>query len=296
MTGIDTADGGATDSDAPGGDATGSDASAERRGAPDAATATYVFAVCRQLDPAVLGGLAGLAAGFPVRGLRFGPLAAVVQDVPAAEFSEDAWQQRLSDRAELEHCARAHHEVVTAAAACGPTAPLALATLYRGDERARQALEADTDRFTAVLARIEDHAEWGVKVYLPTPFPTSSATAPAPPLPQGGRAPRGAGRAYLERKRGLHQAREDRHDRALQTAEDIDAALSRLATAARRLRPHSPEMTGEKHRLQILNATYLVTSVCEKRLRDAVAGLRHRTGAEVELSGPWVPYSFVGEV
>ncbi|WP_336051848.1 GvpL/GvpF family gas vesicle protein [Streptomyces sp. CA2R101] len=277
-----------------------SEAPAKQPGTPEGATATYVFAVCRQLDPAVLGGLAGLAEGFPVRGLRCGPLTAVVQHVPAAEFSEDAWQQRLSDRAELERCARAHHEVVTAAAVCGPTAPLALATLYRGDERARQALEADADRFTAVLARIEDHAEWGVKVYLPTSSPTSSptpaATAPAPPLPHGGgRAPRGAGRAYLERKRGLHQAREDRHDRALRTAEDIDAALSRLATAARRLRPHSPEMTGEKHRLQILNATYLVTSVCEQRLRDAVAGLRHRTGAEVELSGPWVPYSFVGE-
>lgn len=287
----------ATCSHATGRDATCSDATEEQPGTPYGATATYVYAVCRQLDPAALTGLAGLAEGFPVRGMRFGALTAVVQDVPAAEFSEDAWQQRLSDRTELERCARAHHEVVTAAAACGPTAPLALATLYRGDERARQALEADTDRFTAVLARIEDHAEWGVKVYLPASALAPSTAAPAPPLPHGGdRAPRGAGRAYLERKRGLHQTREHRHDRALQTAEDIDAALSRLATAARRLRPHSPEMTGEKHRLQILNATYLVTSVCEKRLRDAVASLTHRTGAEVELSGPWVPYSFVGEV
>ncbi|MEU8252524.1 GvpL/GvpF family gas vesicle protein [Nonomuraea sp. NPDC048916] len=24
--------------------------------------------------------------------------------------------------------------------------------------------------------------------------------------------------------------------------------------------------------------------------------LRKRTGADIELSGPWVPYSFVGEV
>nr|WP_306454308.1 GvpL/GvpF family gas vesicle protein [Streptomyces sp. 2321.6] len=128
----------AADSVATGRDAADSDTPAERPGTPDGATATYVFAVCRQLDPAVLSGLAGLAEGFPVRGLRFGPLTAVVQHVPAAEFSEDAWQQRLSDRAELERCARAHHEVVTAAAVCGPTAPLALATLYRGtSERAR---------------------------------------------------------------------------------------------------------------------------------------------------------------
>ncbi|MGW9430736.1 GvpL/GvpF family gas vesicle protein [Streptomyces decoyicus] len=266
----------------------------EQPGTPESATATYVFAVCRQLDPAALTGLAGLADGFPVRGLRFGSLMAVVQHVPAAEFTEDAWQQRLSDREALEHCARAHHDVVTAAAACGPTAPLALATLYRGDERARQALEADADRFAAVLARIEGHAEWGVKVYLPAAAPGPAATAPPGPGPH--RSGGGAGRAYLERKRGLHQAREQHHDRALQTAEDIDTALSRLATATRRLRPHGPELTGEKHRLQILNATYLVSSMRVRRLLEAVAGLRQRTGADVEVSGPWVPYSFVGEV
>ncbi|GAA2324088.1 gas vesicle protein [Streptomyces caniferus] len=264
---------------------------------PVSATSTYVFAVCRRLDPAALTDLAGLAEGFPVRGLRFGPLTAVVQHVPAAEFTEEAWQRRLSDRAALEHCARAHHEVVTAVAACGPTAPLALATLYRGDERAREALEADTDRFTAALDRIENHAEWGVKAYLPAAARTPSApTAPAALLPGGGSAPGGAGRAYLERKRGLHQAREQHHDRALRTAEDIDAALTRLATATRRLRPHSLEMTGEKHRLQVLNATYLMPAERAKRLLDAVEDLRHRTGAEVEVSGPWAPYSFVGEV
>ncbi|MGY5134785.1 GvpL/GvpF family gas vesicle protein [Streptomyces nigrescens] len=258
-----------------------------------AETATYVYAVSRRLDPAALSGLAGLAEGFPVRTLPLGPLTAVVQHVPAAEFTQDAWQQRLSDRAELERCARAHHEVVTAAAACGPAVPLPLATLYRGDERAQQALGADRDRFAAALARIEGHAEWGVKVSLPT-------AAPEPPRAgspgSGGGPSGGAGRAYLDRKRGLHRAREQHHDRALQTAEDIDAALSRLATATRRLRPHTPEMTGERHRLQVLNAAYLVTTVREKELLAAVETLRHRTGAEVEVSGPWVPYSFVGEV
>ncbi|QIY53819.1 GvpL/GvpF family gas vesicle protein [Streptomyces sp. RPA4-5] len=259
-------------------------------------TATYVYAVCRLLDPAALSGLAGLAADFPVRTLPVGPLTAVVQHVPAAGFTEDAWQQRLSDRAELERCARAHHEVVTAAAACGPTVPLALATLYRGDERAQQALGADRDRFAAALARIEGHAEWGVKVSLPATVSEAPQSAPPAPPRSGGRPSGGAGRAYLERKRGLHQAREQHHDRALRAAEDIDAALSRLATATRRLRPHSPEMTGERHRLQVLNAAYLVRTVREKELLDAVQLLRRRTGAEVEVSGPWVPYSFAGEV
>ncbi|WP_433854615.1 GvpL/GvpF family gas vesicle protein [Streptomyces kronopolitis] len=264
-------------------------------------TATYVYAVCRQIAPAGLSALPGLADGFPVRALRCGPLTAVVQHVPAAEFTQEAWEQRLSDRTELERCARAHHEVVVAAAAGGPTAPLALATLYRSDERAREALGADAARFTAVLDRIAGHAEWGVKVSLPAGSPRPPADpapeAPGPDAPQSGaKAAPGAGRAYLERKRGLHRAREHRHDQALRTAEDIDAALSRLATAARRLRTHGQELTGTAARRQILNAAYLLPHERAADLAAEVGAWRARTGAEIELSGPWVPYSFVGEV
>ncbi|GLW14765.1 gas vesicle protein [Streptomyces sp. NBRC 13847] len=261
-----------------------------------AGTATYVYAVCRQLAPAGLSGLPGLAEGFPVRALRCGALTAVVQHVPAADFTQEAWEQRLSDRTELERCARAHHEVVVAAAAGGPTAPLALATLYRSDERAREALGQDAARFTAVLDRIAGHAEWGVKVSLPA----GSPRPPAEPPPDGARrdapAAPGAGRAYLERKRGLHRAREHRHDQALRTAEDIDAALSRLATAARRLRTHGQELTGTAARRQILNAAYLLPHERAGDLAAEVAAWRARIGAKIELSGPWVPYSFVGEV
>ncbi|MFI9047176.1 GvpL/GvpF family gas vesicle protein [Streptomyces sp. NPDC053427] len=261
-----------------------------------AETAVYVFAVCRRLDPAALTGLPGLADGRQVRALPFGSLTAVVQDVPAAEFTEEAWHRRLGDRQELERCARAHHEVVTAAASCGPTAPLALATLYHGEERAKEVLGQDADRFGAALDRIEGQAEWGVKVYLSaTPTEPCGGGPAASPRNESG-AGIGAGRAYLQRKRGLHQAREQHHDRTLRIAEDVDAALSGLATASRRLGLHSQEATGERHRLQILNATYLVAATMDEELRTAVEDLRRRTGAHIEMSGPWVPYSFVGEV
>ncbi|NSC23828.1 hypothetical protein FM076_22795, partial [Streptomyces albus subsp. chlorinus] len=107
----------------------------DRTGA-EAGVATYVFAVGRGCDAAALTGLPGHAPGTPLRLLPFGELTAVVQDVPAAAFTEDALRERLADRVELERCARAHHEVIAAAAAGAPTLPLPLATLYRGDARA----------------------------------------------------------------------------------------------------------------------------------------------------------------
>lgn len=94
-----------------------------------------------------------------------GEQTAVVQDVPTTAFSEDALRRRLAKLEELEHCARAHHEVVTAASVYGAVVPLPLATLYRDDVRALAALSENTRRFGQALDRVEGHAEWAVKVH-----------------------------------------------------------------------------------------------------------------------------------
>lgn len=271
-------------------------------------SATYVFAVCRHIDHGTLALLPGLAENSPVRPLPFGALTAVVQHVEAAHFSEDAWRERLSDRRELERCARAHHEVVAAAAARGPTIPVPLATLYRSDERAGGALRRDADRFHSALRRIEGRVEWGVKVYAPTtPQPTTppnSTTPPVTSLPAASLAPAtagrgrpssGDGRAYLDRKRGIQKRREQRHDEALRTAETVDSALRTVAAASRRLRTHTQELLGPG-RTQVLNAAYLVDENRTGDVARRVRELRRSTGADIEMSGPWVPYSFVGEV
>ena len=262
--------------------------------APPATATTYVFAVCRHVDEDVLSRLPGITDA-PVRALPFERLYAVVQEVPAAEADRRSWTDRLSDPAELERCARAHHQVVTAVAAHGPAAPMALATLYSSEERARQALGADAARFHAVLDRVGGRVEWGVKVYVST---ASAATeedraVAATRVPAGPQAS-GAGRAYLERVRGTHRAREESRRAALQAAEETDAVLRGLAVAARRLRLQDQQLS-DRGRAQVLNGAYLVEESRAARFTEAVATLRQRTGVLIELSGPWVPYSFAGE-
>ncbi|MFI6080319.1 GvpL/GvpF family gas vesicle protein [Streptomyces sp. NPDC051217] len=99
----------------------------------------------------------------------------------------------------------------------------------------------------------------------------------------------------LHRKRGLQQRREQRHEEALRAAETVDAELRELATASRRLRPHGQEASGRR-RTQVLNAAYLVAEGRAADVSRLVGLLENRTGAEIEISGPWVPYSFVGGV
>ncbi|WP_371792038.1 GvpL/GvpF family gas vesicle protein [Streptomyces sp. NBC_01471] len=261
------------------------------------APATYVFAVCGPDRPAHPGSAAGHPGGGPLRFLAVGALRAVVQDVPADAFSESALRERLTDPAELERCARAHHDVVTAAAAGGPVVPLPLATLYLGDERAAAALAENQERFRTVLDRTAGRAEWAVKVYLAQP-----AAVTAPPAAPAGTPPPGTdpgpgretGRAYLNRLRGLRQQREARQDSALAAAEQVDSAVRQLAAGSVRRRPHGPEATGQG-RTQVMNAAYLIAEESSGHLASTIGQLRSTPGfdgIEIEVSGPWAPYSF----
>ncbi|MFD9426142.1 MULTISPECIES: GvpL/GvpF family gas vesicle protein [unclassified Streptomyces] len=259
--------------------------------------ATYVFAVCRADHPGQLAAY-GHAEGGPLRLLAVGPLCAVVQDVPAAEFSEAALRDRLADASELERCARTHHDVVTAAAAGGPTVPLPLATLYLGDERADAALGENQERFRVALDHIAGRAEWAVKVYLTQSDAEARSVLPAAPQTPAPDSRSGAqrvsGRDYMNRLRSRRNLREVHRENALAASEQVDRVVREMAVDSVRRRPHGPEVTG-KDRIQVLNAAYLIAENRSGELAAAIGLLRDSAdfnGTEIDVSGPWAPYSF----
>ncbi|MER7663677.1 MULTISPECIES: GvpL/GvpF family gas vesicle protein [unclassified Streptomyces] len=266
--------------------------------------ATYVFAMCRPAEGDVLAAR-GHAEGGPLRTLRLGRLALLVQSVPADAFSEDELRRRLGDRAELERCARDHHAAVEAARASGPVIPFPLATLYRSDHRALEALRAGEPRFSALLDRLTGHVEWAVKVHLARPAahpePAEATARPAPGQgssrqgpPARGSAGQGAGRAYLSRVSGRQRQADQERQAAFRAAEQVDEAVRRHATAAVRHRLHSAELTGSS-KAQVLNAAYLIAEEAYPAFVRTVTELRGTpalAGIEIDVTGPWAPYSF----
>ncbi|MFF7363676.1 GvpL/GvpF family gas vesicle protein [Streptomyces sp. NPDC008125] len=269
-----------------------------RSGSASGGGALYVFAVCRDLDPDSLGRSPGLTGEEPPRVLPLGArLSAVVQTVRADDFTDEVWQERLADQEELGRYARAHHSVVTAVAGSAPTVPLPMATLYHGDGSARAALASQAARFDRALDRVAHHAEWGVKVFLSPSMArdhTSREVAAAAPSDRA-RPAVGSGLAYLNRRRNIQENRQRRHVEAGLRADAVDEAFRRVAAEARRLRLHSASAS-EDQGVQVLNATYLVAEARSAELHRLAESLREPGDVRVTLSGPWVPYSFVGEV
>ncbi|MEU8272305.1 GvpL/GvpF family gas vesicle protein [Sphaerisporangium sp. NPDC049002] len=250
-------------------------------------TGTYLYAVTREedrVDPAALSGLTGVA-GTPVHTVAHAGLVAYVGTVPLEEFGEGPLRRSLEDLDWVGETARAHHRVVEAVAGSAPTAPVRLVTVYSGEDQVRDMLGRRRDDFTAVLSQVAGRREWGVKAY------AERAAEPRPSEPgQEAEAPVKPGTDYLRRRKESLRSRDDAWRDAARRAEDIHAALAAVSVASRRHRPQDPQLSGRDDWM-LLNGAYLVDDHLSEEFAATLAGLRG-PGVEIELTGPWAPYSF----
>lgn len=238
----------------------------------------YVYAVSRDVAPATLAELRGVGDR-PVRDVAGDGLHALVSLVPDDEFGTEALESRLQDLGWLAETARAHHRVVDAAGRAAVVAPLALATVFYDEDRVRTVLVERRDEFTRVLDDLDGRSEWGVKAYLRAAPPSGS-----------GREQATSGTDYLRRRKAaIGQA-----ERVLEAGRESATALHDVASAsavrAHRHRVHDPALTGRSERM-VLNGAYLVDRSHTDEWHAAV----ERAAPDdltVEITGPWVPYSF----
>lgn len=242
----------------------------------------WLHAVMRDPGPARPTGLNGVG-GRTVRTIAAAGLTAVVCPVDLDEFGEEPLRRNLENLGWLEAVARTHHRVAEELSRSGPVVPARLATIYLSDESVAGLLSRCRTSLGAALDRVAGRIEWGVKAY----------TASAPPAqPQSVDTGPGAGAAYLRRRRAALTARADAADAAAGSAEDLHTKLAAVAEAVRR---HPPQSRGlnERAASMVLNGTYLVEAGQRDRFAETVRRLADGYGAiDVELTGPWPPYSF----
>jgi hypothetical protein len=247
-----------------------------------AGTAWYVYGVGE--DDEALSRLEGVEL------IRQGRLTAVVREVSLDEYDETVLPQRLNDRDWLERNARAHEDVLQAAAAVTAIVPLRFGAIYRSREQVGRMLDERSGEFVATLERVRGHVELGVKVWVD--LPTLERTLAAQEEPSAG----GEGAAYLRRRRQEEQRSRELAARCAELAEETHARLSALAADAVANRPQPRELTGRPDRM-LLNGAYLIRDGDDglRREVERLAAEHAELGLEYELTGPWPPHNFAGE-
>jgi hypothetical protein len=257
-----------------------------------AAKGTYVYAVvAADTRPRLTRVPAGLAGAGKVRLLDAGPnLYVAVADAPLDRYGEAAINRGLGDLDWVSRAAIAHEAVVEAFIGETAVLPMKLFTIFMNDERALAHVRGERARITAMVKRVANHQEWGVRVVLAR---ARAAGAQRTPAKARKARPAASGLAYLAHKKAQRDAAAELATNARQTVAALYDKLSARARDARR-RPAS-EMPIDGGPL-LLDAAFLVPrarAASFQILTAREAKSLERQGYGLTVTGPWPPYTFV---
>jgi hypothetical protein len=248
-------------------------------------TTTYVYCVVhRDRVPALRSMPPGIPDASPPVLLPFAArLWLVVSEVPREAYAPATIERRLHDLDWVSVVALAHEAVVERMArVSGATViPMKLFTMFSGPDPAVADMRSRRPVLEKIVKHIAKCHEWGVRV-------TRGAPAPARPA-RAGSAP--SGTAFLAARKQVRDGARERSGRMVAAAEDVLAALGRIARETKR-RP-APEAAASP---PLLDAAFLVPEARRARFTAAVKSAAARctaAGAELTLTGPWPAYNFI---
>jgi gas vesicle protein GvpL/GvpF len=212
----------------------------------------------------------------------------VVSDAPLERYGEDAINSRLSNINWVSRAAVAHEAVVESFIGARAVLPMKLFTIFSSDARALDFVRQDRRRIDALLERVANHLEWGVRVLLDRARAVSGSRTAA-------KAPRrtDGGVAYLTKKKAQ---RDTVVELAAHARETVGALYDRLAARARFARRRTASELPVRTGPLLLDAAFLVPRSRSAAFRGLVARqarVLRRQGYGVTLTGPWPPYTFI---
>jgi hypothetical protein len=230
-----------------------------------------------------------LAGMGPVRLLDVGrDLWLVVADAPLDRYGEETINRKLSDLDWVSRAAVAHEAVVESFIDQRAVLPMKLFTIFNSDDRALDQVRGDRRRVDAVVKRVANHVEWGIRVTHLRPGAKPAGLRRASP-PKAART--GAG--YLSQKKAQRDATVELAEHARETvAELYDRLAARSKLAKRRTAGELPAHGGPL----LLDGAFLVPrsrATGFRALMTREARRLGRFGYQVTMSGPWPPYTFV---
>jgi hypothetical protein len=259
-------------------------AAGEQRSAPEEGSALWAYCVLTPGDARAIPGIEGIERGSAVECIDDGELAALVSEVPLADYGDERLREHLNDIDWVEQTARAHEAVLDQALTHATIVPLRLCTLFRDRDGVRAMLGAQRESLIAGLKALDGRAEWGLKLFV-------DPNQLEPPESDDGESD---GLGYLNRKQRERDAREAAGENASRYAAEAHERLAGLADAARANPVQRPEAHGHTGDM-VLNGVYLVRLEREAELMRLVEELRGQwagDGVDLELTGPWPGYNF----
>ncbi len=199
-------------------------------------------------------------------------------------------------QAGTEEILQAHEDVVDTLMQSTTVVPFQFGTILKDELAALKMLQDYGEKFKNLLAKFAGRAEWGMKVYANQQEFIDYMVQLEPELKHLAEKREGLSRgtAYLLARKLEEELKDTALARLAEVSEVIFHKLGKAAYEGKLNETLPQKLTGKKKEM-ILNTVYLVerekvATFCQqgKRLTEQYRGM----GLDLEVSGPWPPYSF----
>ncbi len=192
---------------------------------------------------------------------------------------------------------QAHEHVIETLMQDVPVVPFKFGTILKDETAVMTLLRDEGPHFQELLAKFVGREEWGVKVYADVQQFTHYALQRDEGVRalEARRAKVSKGAAYLLGRKIDEEIKSLVGAQVTSIAEQIFQMLGENAHEAKLSKTLPQKMTQKKHEM-VLNAVYLLAKEQVAHFYEqgkSMAEAHAAMGVELEISGPWPPYSFV---
>lgn len=197
---------------------------------------------------------------------------------------------------ETEEILRGHEDVVDALMKLTAVVPFKFGTILKDEEAASKMLREYAEKFKKLLSKFTGREEWGLNVYADNQEFKKRLVKDKPRLKnldeEKGKLSKGT--AYLLGRKMEEELKDDIAARLAKVSEIIFQEAGKNAYEAKLNKTLPQKLTG-KNKEMILNTAFLIEREKVARFCQQVKRLIEKyepLGLDIEVSGPWPPYSF----
>jgi len=220
-------------------------------------------------------------------------------DIGAAVHRCEAKPYKTEDKEKAAEWILAHQYVIDLATKeFGTVIPLTFDTIFKGgDETVKKWLSEEYHQLKALLVKLEGKAEYGVQIFFENDF-VNKMIEEREEIQKLKKEleNKSSGAAYLFRKRLEERIRFEKKVSINKYAKELHDQIKKLVDDVE-LEPTNRKVSEKwQDKQMILNISCLAHKDNIQNLGNMLGEINKREGFVVRFTGPWPPYSFVGQI
>jgi len=225
-------------------------------------------------------------------------LYAVAGKVEESEFGEEGLKKNMADLEWVKANANTHEKIIEQVMANADVIPFKFGTLFNSDDSLKAMLAEYGEEFKAILRKLENKEEWGVKIYCNTEKLKAGTINDNPEILkiENQISSSSPGKAFFLEKKKAELLAQSTNARINEYSQESFELLKELSFEAR-INKLLPREVTERADDMVLNSAFLVGKDEVGDFINMVDTLKmhhENNGFFIDCTGPWPPYNFCG--